>query len=85
MALMMEYDVAFNPINVAFFSFVRIMFETNDITDLFKQFFRGFFHGMISRKFLDIMPNSEFDVLLDRTSGCFVKVLHKDETYLDCD
>jgi hypothetical protein len=31
------------------------------------------------------MPNSEFDVLLERTSGCFVKVLHKYETYLDCE
>lgn len=25
------------------------------------------------------MPNSEFDVLFDRASGCFVKVLRKDE------
>jgi hypothetical protein len=31
------------------------------------------------------MPNSEFYVLLDRASGCFVKVLRKDEPYLDCD
>jgi hypothetical protein len=29
------------------------------------------------------MPNSEFDVLLDRTSGNFVKVLRKDDIYPD--
>lgn len=27
------------------------------------------------------MPNSEFDVLFDRASGCFVKILRKGE---DC-
>ncbi|WP_404784745.1 hypothetical protein [Altericista sp. CCNU0014] len=31
------------------------------------------------------IPNSEFDVLLDRVSGCFVRVLRKDEIYLDYD
>jgi hypothetical protein len=51
----MKDDVAFNPTNVAFFGFVRIMFETYDISDLFKQFFSRFFQGMISRKVLDIM------------------------------
>ncbi|MCY7321176.1 MAG: hypothetical protein LH660_05085 [Phormidesmis sp. CAN_BIN36] len=31
------------------------------------------------------MPNSEFDVLFDRTSGCFVKVLRKKEVCLEAD
>ncbi|MEA5570495.1 hypothetical protein [Calothrix sp. UHCC 0171] len=31
------------------------------------------------------MPNSKFDVLLERASGSFVKVLRKDEIYLNCD
>jgi hypothetical protein len=31
------------------------------------------------------MPNSEFDVLLDRISGYFIRVLRKDEIHLDYD
>ncbi len=31
------------------------------------------------------MPNSEFDVLFERTSGCFVKVLRKDEACSEAD
>ena len=55
MMFIMKYDVAFYPINIAFFSFIRIMLETNNIPNLFEQFFRRFFHGMIARKILDIM------------------------------
>jgi len=31
------------------------------------------------------MPNSEFDVLFDRASGCFVKVLRKEEACPEAD
>lgn len=31
------------------------------------------------------MPNSEFDVLFDRASGCFVKILRKEETCSEAD
>ncbi len=31
------------------------MFQTNNITDLFEQFFRRVFHGTIFRKILDII------------------------------
>ena len=31
------------------------------------------------------MPNSEFDVLFERTSGCFVKVLRKEEACPEAD
>ena len=55
MLFIMKYDVAFYPINIAFFSFIRIMLEANNISNLFEQFFRRFFHGMIARKILDIM------------------------------
>ena len=55
MPLILKYDVAFNPINLAFFSFVRIMLETNNIANLFEPFFRRFFDEMIARKILDIM------------------------------
>jgi hypothetical protein len=53
----MKYNVAFYPIHVAFLSLIGIMFETNYIPNLFKQFFRRFFHGMISQKILEIMTN----------------------------
>lgn len=55
MPFIMKYDVVFNPIKLACFSVVRIMLQTNSIANLFKEFFRRFFHGMISRKILDIM------------------------------
>jgi hypothetical protein len=45
---MVKYDVAFNPVKVAFLSFLGIMLQTNDVANLFQQFFRRFFHGMIS-------------------------------------
>ena len=47
-------NVAFYLVNVTFFSFIRIMLETNNIANLFKQFFRRFFHGMIPRKIFAI-------------------------------
>ena len=56
----MKYDVAFHPINIACFSFAKIMLHTNNILNLFEQFFRRFFHGMISQKILDIMPDTVY-------------------------
>jgi hypothetical protein len=53
MAFIMEENIAFNPINVTFFSFVRVMLQANDITDLFKELFRRFFPRAIFRIFLD--------------------------------
>ena len=44
MPFFMKYDVAFNPIDITFFCFIGIMFETNDISNLFKQFFMRFYH-----------------------------------------
>jgi len=51
----LKYNVAFYPINIAFLNFIGIMFETNYIPNQFEQFFRRFFHGMISRKILDLI------------------------------
>jgi len=60
------------------------MFETNYIPNLFEQFFRKFFHGIISRKILDIItiwydiqkksgyhrqiPRKFLDIMLDRVN-----------------
>ena len=36
----MKYNVAFNPVDVAFFGFRRVMLKANDIPYLFEELFR---------------------------------------------
>ena len=39
MLFLMNYNVTFYPINIAFVGSIRIMLETNNIANLFKEFF----------------------------------------------
>lgn len=50
----MKYDLTFNPAYITFLSFIRIMFETNEIANLLV-FLGGFLSKIIFRKILDIM------------------------------
>ena len=70
----MEDNIAFNPINVTFFGFVRIMLHTNNITDLFKELFRGFVHRRRVRNFRD---STTIRYVIPKVSGYLRKMYGK--------
>jgi hypothetical protein len=48
MAIIVEKDVATNPLDVGFFSSVRVVFEANRISNLVEELFGWVFHGELS-------------------------------------